>query len=249
MLYIIGIGLNDEKDISLKGLEAVKKCDYIYLENYTSKLNIPINYLEKLYGKQVILADRDLVEKNAEDILDMASIKKVAFLVIGDPMSATTHTDLMLRANKRGIKTQIIHNASIITAVGITGLQIYKFGKITSIPFDNENIETPYDVLAANQKAKLHTLFLLDLDPKENKFLSINDAIRYLLKLEIKRGERIFTDKTLCIGCAKIGSLDQIIKAGKANDLLKENFKEGLHCLIVPSKLHFMEKEALGLWE
>jgi len=249
MLYIIGIGLNDEKDISLKGLEIVRKCDYVYLENYTSKLNIPLNYLEKLYGKQITLADRELVEKKADDILDKASIKRVAFLVIGDPMSATTHIDLMLRAHKRKIKTQIIHNASIITAIGITGLQIYKFGKITSIPFDNENIETPYDVLALNQKAKLHTLFLLDLDPKENRFLSINDAIRYLLKLEIKRGEKVFTDSTLCVGCAKISSLDQIIKAGKANNLLKKDFKQGPHCLIVPSKLHFMEEEALKLWK
>lgn len=248
-LYFIGIGLNDEKDISIKGLEIVKKCDHIYLENYTSKLNIPISYLEKLYGKKVILADRNLVEKNAEEILDKATIKKVAFLVIGDPMSATTHIDLMLRAHKRGIKTQVIHNASIITAIGVTGLQLYKFGKITSIPFDNENIETPYDVLQLNQKSKLHTLFLLDIDPKEKKILSINNAIRYLLKIEIKRGEKVFTEKTLCVGCSKIGSLDQIIKAGYAKDLLKYDFKEGPHCLIVPSKLHFMEEEALKLWK
>ncbi len=248
MLYIIGLGLNDEKDITLKGLEAVKKCDYIYLENYTSKLNVPVSYLEKLYEKKVILANRDLVENKADEILDKASIKKVAFLVIGDALSATTHVDLMLRAHKKRIKTQIIHNASIITAIGVTGLQLYKFGKITSIPFDNENIETPYDVLSLNQKAKLHTLFLLDLDPKENKFLSINDAIRYLLKVEIKRGEKVFTDNTLCVGCAKISSLDQIIKSGKANELLKYDFKDGPCCLIVPSKLHFMEEEALKLW-
>ena len=48
-LYFIGIGLNDEKDISIKGLEIIKKCDHIYLENYTSKLNVPLNYLERLY--------------------------------------------------------------------------------------------------------------------------------------------------------------------------------------------------------
>ncbi len=249
VLYFIGIGLNDEKDISVKGLEIVRKCDFVYLENYTSKINVPVNSLERIYGKNVILADRELVEQKSEEILDNASIKKVAFLVIGDAMSATTHIDLMLRAKKRKIKTQVIHNASILTAVGITGLQLYKFGKITSIPFDNDNIEAPYDVLAANQKAKLHTLFLLDLNPKENKFLTINDAIRYLLKIEIKRGEKVFTDSTLCVGCAKIGSLDQIIKAGKAKDLLKFDFKEGPYCLIVPSKMHFMEEEGLKLWE
>ena len=50
-LYMIGIGLSDEKDISLKGLEAVRKCDKIYLESYTSKLNCSIKDLENLYGK------------------------------------------------------------------------------------------------------------------------------------------------------------------------------------------------------
>jgi len=57
-LYFIGIGLNDEKDISVKGLELVKKADSVYLENYTSKINCDVKYLEQLYGKKIILADR-----------------------------------------------------------------------------------------------------------------------------------------------------------------------------------------------
>src|SRR3989338_208716 len=249
-LYLIGIGLNDEKDISIKGLEIVKKADFIYLENYTSKLNIPINYLEKLYNKKIILADREFVENEAEKtILQQAKTKEVAFLVVGDVFSATTHMDLYLRAKKMAIKTLVVHNASVLTAVGITGLQLYKFGKKTSIPFENENVETPYDALALNQKNNLHTLFLLDLKQYSNDSLSVNDAIRYLLKVELKRGERVFADNTLCVGCAKLGSLDKIIKAGKAKELLKENFRNGMHCLIVPAKkLHFMEEEALKLY-
>ena len=157
--------------------------------------------------------------------------------------------DLYLRAKKLGIKTRITHNASVLTAIGITGLQLYKFGKITSIPIENENVEVPYDVLKSNQKNNLHTLFILDLKLNSNDSLSLNDAIRYLLKVELKKGEKVLTDNTLCIGCAKLGSLDQIIKVGKANDLLKFDFKNGMHCLIVPSKqLHFMEEEALRLY-
>jgi diphthine synthase len=38
MLYVIGLGLSDEKDITLKGREAVKKCSRVYLEAYTSIL-------------------------------------------------------------------------------------------------------------------------------------------------------------------------------------------------------------------
>jgi len=247
-LYFIGLGLNDEKDITVKGLNLVKKADVVYLENYTAVLNCPISYLEKLYEKKVILADRDMVEKNAEQtILKDAKEKNTAFLVVGDPFGATTHMDLLMRAKKAKIKTQIIHNASIISAVGVTGLQIYKFGKTTSIPFPEKGFEpeTPYDVLKENQKIGLHTLLLLDLRPKENRFMKVNDAINNLLKIEMRRNEKVFTKDTLCIGCAKIGSLDQKIKAGKASELLKFDFGSGLHCLIVPGKMHFAEEEAI----
>ncbi len=250
MLYFIGIGLNDEKDVTLKGLEAVKKCDFVYLENYTSKLNVPVEYLEKLYSKKIVLADRKMVEIDAEKIiLQQAKTGNVAFLAVGDVFAATTHVDLFLRAKKLNVNVRIIHNASVLTAIGITGLQLYKFGKTTSIPFENENVEAPYDVLKLNKENGMHTLFILDLKPDSNDSLSVNDAIRYLLRVELKRGERVFTDNTLCIGCTKLGSLDQTIKSGKAKDLLKEDFKNGMHCLIVPSeKLHFMEEEALNLY-
>ena len=249
-LYFIGIGLNDEKDISVKGLELVKKSDFVYLESYTSKLNCNIKYLEELYGKKIIMADRELVENKAEEtILKEAKTKGVAFLVVGDAFSATTHMDLYLRAKKMGIKTLVVHNASVLTAVGITGLQLYKFGKVTSIPLENQNVETPYDVLKVNQENNMHTLMILDLKPYSNDSMDLHDAIRYLLKVELKRGEKVFTENTLCIGCTKLGSLDQIIKAGKVKDILKENFKDGMQCLVVPSKhLHFMEEEALGIY-
>ena len=247
-LYFIGLGLNNEKDITINGLEAIKKCDLIYLENYTSILNCKKEELEKFYNKKIILARRSLVELDDNEIIENAKRKNVAFLVAGDPLVATTHIDLFLRAKKEGIRCNVIHNASIITAVGMTGLQIYKFGKTTSIPLENENIETPYDVLGDNLSLGLHTLFLLDLNPEEEKFMGINDAIRYLLKIEIKKNKKIFTEKTLCIGCARLGSENQIIKAGAAKELLKFDFGKPVHCLIVPGKLHFMEEEGLKVY-
>lgn len=248
-LYFIGLGLNNEKDITINGLEAVKKCDVVYLENYTSILNCKKEDLEKFYGKKIILARRNIVEADDNEIIENAKTKNVAFLVIGDPLVATTHVDLFLRAKKEGIRCNIIHNSSIVSAVGVTGLQVYKFGKITSIPLENENVEGPYDVLRDNLSLGLHTLFLLDLDPIEEKFLSINDAIRYLLKVELKRNEKIFSEKTLCVGCARIGSESQVIKAGTAKELLKINFGKQVHCLIVHGKLHFVEEEMLNLWK
>ncbi|MBI4143428.1 diphthine synthase [Candidatus Woesearchaeota archaeon] len=249
MLYFIGLGLNSEKDITINGLEAIKKCDLVYLENYTSVLNYTKEGLEKFYGKKIILARRNLVEADDNEIIENAKARNVAFLVIGDPLVATTHIDLFLRAKKEGIKCIVFHNASIVSSIGVTGLQVYKFGKTTSIPLENENIESPYDALKDNLSLGLHTLFLLDLDPGEEKFLGVNDAIRYLLKVELKRNEKIFSEKTLCIGCARIGNESQTIRAGAAKELLKYNFGKPVHCLVVPGKLHFMEEEALGMFK
>jgi len=38
MLYLIGLGLSDETDITVKGLEIVKNASRVYLEAYTSIL-------------------------------------------------------------------------------------------------------------------------------------------------------------------------------------------------------------------
>lgn len=239
-LFIIGIGLNDEKDISLKGLELVKASKYIYLETYTSKLAVPISKLERLYKKKIILADRNLMENKAEEILQKAKKEKVSLLIIGDPLSATTHTDLILRAKKLKIKVEIIHNASVLTAVGITGLELYKFGKVTSIPFRYKEIETPIKVLNNNQKIGSHTLFLLDLDPEKNKYLTINEAAKYLIEKGVKKN-------VLAIGCAQLGSKNPQIKTSTLQKLTKEKFTEYPQCLIIPGKLHFIEEEAINL--
>jgi len=251
-LYFIGLGLYDEKDISLRGLEAVKKCDAVYLENYTGVLSCNLKKLEGFYGKKIILASREIVEKRAEEtILKNALSRDAAFLVAGDPMSATTHIDLRLRAEKSGIECIVIHNASVFSAVSVTGLQLYKFGRTTSIPFQEENWkpETPYDVIKENKKNGLHTLLLLDLRPDEKRFMSVNDAVEYLLKIEDKRRENVFPKGMLCVGCARLGSLRPCIKAGKAYELLKEDFGEPVHCLIVPGKLHFAEQDTLELFK
>ena len=243
MLYLIGIGLNEEKDISIKGLEAVKKCDFIYLECYTSKLNCSVKDLEKFYGKKIILADRNLVEKESEHtILNNAVDKNVAFLVIGDVFGATTHVDLMLRARKKNIRIRIINNASILNAIGILGLELYKFGKTTSIPFNNDNIETPLRVVKDNQKLSLHTLLLLDLNPKDNKYMNVNEALTYLL------GKGLNKD-SLCIGCSAIGSKNPEVKVGKASELVNYKFNKIPQCLVITGNLHFVEEEAINsLW-
>jgi diphthine synthase len=250
-LYFIGLGLCDEKDITVKGLEAVKRCDYVYLEAYTSMLQCSINDLEKLYHKKILFADREMVEKKADEILNHALTNNVAFLVVGDIFGATTHTDLMLRAKEKNVECEYIHNASIINTIGIVGLELYKYGKITSIPFSTESFmpETPYDVIKMNRKEGLHALVLLDLRLDEQRYMTVNEAIKYLLHIEHNRKENVFTEDTLCIGCARIGCKDFKIKFGKAKDLMHEDFGKPLHCLIIPGTMHFIEEDVLKQWE
>ncbi len=242
---MIGIGLWDEKDITVKGLEAVMKCDEVFLESYTSKLSVDIKKLEDYYGKKLVLADRDMVEKKSDRILNPAKKADVAFLVIGDVFGATTHTDLYLRAKQKKIEVIIINNASILNTVGIVGLELYKYGKTTSIPFHNQDVETPYDIIKQNKQNKLHTLCLLDIDAENNKYMTVGEAIEYLLRVEDKRKQEVFTKETLCIGVARLGSSKPKIVIGKAKDLLKIDFGAPMHSLIVPGDLHFMEKDVL----
>ncbi len=243
MLYFIGIGLNDEKDISVKGLEAVKSADVVYLESYTSKLACSVEKLEEFYGKKIILADRELVEQKADEtILKYAKEKDVVFLVIGDVFGATTHIDLMMRARKKGINVKVIHNASILSAIGVVGLELYKYGKVTSIPFENKDVKAPVEVVEENKKNGLHSLVLLDLRPEQDKFMNINQALDFL----VKKG---LDSELTVVGCAGIGSDESEIKFGKIKEIISVEFTKFPQCLIIPGNLHFMEEEALAFYK
>ena len=243
MLYMIGIGLGNEKDITLNQLDILKNSDLIYLECYTSMINFNIKDLEILINKNIILADRNLVE-NSNDIIDNSISKNVCFLVKGDVFSATTHSDLFLRAKSKNIKVKILHNASIINAVSDSGLSLYKFGKISSIPFDNKNIETPYEILLENRD--MHTLFLLELDVFKNKYMNFKEALVYLLRLEKEKNNNLVNEDTYVVVCAALGTADGVIKYGKISDLLKLSIEIYPQCIIIPGKLHFIEEEMLN---
>lgn len=251
-LHMIGVGLSDETDITLKGFETIKKADVVYLEHYTSKLKCHIDHLEKLYGRKIILANREMVENNFEQtILHDAQSKEVAFLVIGDVFAATTHASIYLEARKKRIPVYIINNASVLTAVGVTGLELYKFGKVTSIPFPGPGFEPNgfFNDLKRNQRIGLHTLFLLDLRPSDQRFMTANEAVGTLLEVGTSlKDKKTFTEQTLCVGCARLGATNQKIVFGEARQLSNIDFGPPLHCLIVPGKLHFMEEEILHLY-
>ncbi|KAF0408218.1 diphthine synthase [Gigaspora margarita] len=260
MLYIIGLGLCEETDITVKGLEAIKSCEKVYLEAYTSILMVPKENLEKFYGKELIIADREMVESQSDEILLNANSLNIAFLVVGDPFGATTHTDLMIRARELNIPVTVIHNASIMNAIGACGLQLYNFGQTISIPFftDTWKPDSFYDRIKENRDLGLHTLCLLDIKVKEQsienlargkkiyeppRYMTINKAIQQLLEIEETRNQKVYTAESLAIGIARLGSsTDQQIKVGTLNQLLSQDFGSPLHSLvIVGSRVHILE--------
>jgi diphthine synthase len=252
MLIFIGLGLYDERDISVKGLDAVRGADLVYAEFYTSRLmGAAFETLEAFYGRKIHHLSRQQVEVDPawmEDALD----KDVAFLVGGDAMVSTTHLDLRLRAAKMGIKTRVIHSSSIVTAVsGLCGLQNYRFGRSTTIPFPyisrGKRIipQTPYQVLTENLDRNLHTMLFLDIQSDSTeRYMTVNEGAALLLEMEQVAGGHLL-DGSLVIGIARAGSDDATVKADLLPRLQSYDFGGPLHILIVPAKLHFMEAQAL----
>ncbi|MFQ5762347.1 MAG: diphthine synthase [Candidatus Bathyarchaeia archaeon] len=249
-LVFIGLGLNSEESITLQGLHAAKSADKVYLETYTNLMpELSLERLEQLIGKPVCpLWRRDVEDSPEESILKDAASMNVALLVSGDPMSATTHVDLRLRAVKGGIPTAIVSGVSVVTAAAATvGLQVYKFSRTVTLPFTSEKYmpETPYWVVMENMERGLHSLVLLDLDVEAQKYMSIREGLQYLLTLEARLKKGIITMDTFTVGVARIGSESATARADSIDALLTHDFGPPPHLIIFPGKLHFMETEAL----
>jgi len=249
-LTFIGLGLYDEKDISLKGVEEIKNCDKIYAEFYTAILaGTDLKKIEKTLGKKIEVLSREETEK-ADKILKLAETKNVIFLTCGDPMSATTHIDLRLNAIKFGIKTKVIHGNSIFTAVpGLLGLQNYKFGRTTTIAYPEKDYfpTSPYNIIDYNKKLGLHTLVLLDIQAEKKRYMTANEAIKLLLEMEEKIKGNVFKQDSIMCVVARAGSDEPLVVAGIIKDLIDKDFGSPLHTIVVPGKLHFMEFEALKI--
>ena len=145
---------------------------------------------------------RNDVEQHPEALLAEAAQKNVVFLCAGDPMVSTTHADLRMRAAARGIRTAIIHAASISSAVcGLSGLQNYRFGKSCSLPFPQKNWfpTTPLDVILQNLSLRLHTLVYLDIH--DDRFMTVPEAVDLLERMA---GDRQVTIP-LYVGIARAG--------------------------------------------
>ncbi|KAL2820591.1 tetrapyrrole methylase [Aspergillus granulosus] len=261
MLYLVGLGLADETDITVRGLEVVKKAERVYLEAYTSILLVDKSKLEAFYGREVIEADRELVETGSDDILANADKVDVAFLVVGDPFGATTHTDLVLRARELGIESKVIPNASIMSGIGCTGLQLYNFGQTVSMVFFTETWKPSsyYDRVKENVQLGLHTLVLLDIKVKEQslenmargrliyeppRYMTVAQCASQMLETEEERKEGVWGPDSLAVGAARVGAPDQKLVAGTLSELSQVDMGRPLHSLVLLGRrAHDLEKD------
>lgn len=244
-LAFIGLGLHDEKGITLGGLEEAQQADFVYAEFYTNLMpDLDLRRLERLIGKRIQVLNRtQLEEEGGRDLLTAASKGRVAFLVPGDPMIATTHITLRLSLSKIGIPSRIVHGPSIISAVcGATGLQNYKFGKSITIPSDNPLPRSVLDTISDNYRRGLHTLILLDVRASESMQITIPIALAKITSADPQLETR------LAVGVARLGARDEKVRASKIQTLIKQDFGKGPHSIIVVGKLHFMEAEALKIF-
>ena len=202
-----------------------------------------------------------MVESQSDDIVEGAHEKDVAFLVVGDPFSATTHTDLALRCRQHdpAIPTRTLPNASILTAVGATGMSLYNFGQTVSMVFFTETWKPDsfYDRVAENASLGFHTLMLLDIKVKEPdlealargrivyespRFMTVSQCAAQMIEIEENRKQGICGKEKLAVGVARLGSEDQSIITGTLEELTTTDLGRPLHSLVLcGKKMHEME--------
>ncbi|KAM0671794.1 diphthamide biosynthesis methyltransferase [Ordospora colligata] len=248
MLYLIGIGLHSYKDISLRGLDAVRNSTHVYLEGYTSILNEPIHDLESMVGKEIKIANRETVEQT-DQIIMQATQCNVSLLVVGTPLFATTHTDILIRAKEQGVHAEIIHNASIINVMGCCGLYSYSFGRVVTIPYftDTWKPTSFYTNIVQNIENKLHTLCLLDIKTDEERFMSVNEAVTHILEAADICRSSVLTRESKIFAICRFGSPTEQITYCTMGDACQKDFGKPLHSLIIPGGLDRIEQEFVDL--
>jgi len=244
MLTFVGLGLYDERSVTLQGRDAIRAADAVFAEWYTSVLTgTTLEAIESTHDVSIQVRDRAGVEEDPEQILAAAERGDAVFLTGGDPMVSTTHVDLRLRAAARDVETRIVHGTTAQTAASsLTGLQNYRFGKATTLPFADTHPtdgvpDSVLDTVAENRDRDLHTLVYLDIDPEEDRYMRGSTAA--------KRLSEHFDPEVLGVIVARAGSDAPAVLADQLGQLATKDAGPPLHLLVVPGSLHELEAEAL----
>ena len=251
MLTFVGLGLYDERSVTLEGRAAVEAADRVFAEFYTSKLaGATVADLESFHGVDIEVRDRAGVERDPDPILEPAGEGDAVFLTAGDTMISTTHVDLRLRAESRGIDTRVVHGTTAeAAAASLSGLQNYRFGKATTLPFPyahgGDGVPTSVlETVRENRERGLHTLVFLDIkvgtgpsgrDPDHEEYMTADHAAE-LLAAELD---------AVGVAVARAGAPDPVVAADRLEALADRSFGDPLHLLVVPGDLHVVERDAL----
>ena len=248
MLWFVGLGISGISELSDNTISVIKNADIVYLESFTS----PISETEKeqlanMCDGEFKIAKRWLVE-DGNEILENAKKREVVLISYGDPYIATTHLELKTRAVTDKIETKTIHSSSIVSSlIGEIGLQYYKVGKILTIMNDPKSMITPYNTISNNLLSKMHSVILLEYNEDKSFFLAPQDALSLLLDAEKIQNGKIISLDTFAIIASRIGKSDQNITSGKISNLIKKEFGNPPHTIIIPGSLHFTESNAVKI--
>jgi len=246
-LIFVGLGLGD-RGISLAGVDAIKASDSTYLERYTSPPSPAlVGDLGAATGKTISLVGREFVE-DGKKILEKASASTVVLAVQGDPMIATTHNDLRVRAISRGILTRVVHGATIpAAAASESGLHYYKFGGTITFTLESaSHHQEVYQRIHRNLLEGQHTLLLLEYDVEKEAGVEPAFVFSRLLDAEKNFKREVLSEGTLAIVLGRVGMKDQEMSGGAMGMLQQRPFGPAPHCVIIPGRLHFTEEEALA---
>ena len=228
MLYIIGLGLEDG-EITQKGLEALEEADQAFAEFYTNTETVDLEKLEDETGTDIERLEREEVERN-DRIVKEAESQEVAFLVSGDPLTATTHYDIKHRAEQKGIETKVYHAPSIFTAIAETGLNVYKFGRTVTLPREAKP-SSLIEHIGKNDSIGIHTLILLDID------YPANEAAQKLVEMEEDLSDR----EVVVLERANQDS--QSVSVMELEEAAQSEFGEPPHCMILTGEKSHMEED------
>lgn len=252
MLTFVGLGLYDERSMTVEARETLASADRVFAETYTSRLvGAQLSDVADACGVEIEARDRAGVEQEPEPILQAAADGDVVFCTPGDPMIATTHTDLRLRAAARGIDTRIVHGVTASAAIAsLVGLQNYRFGPSVTLPFPfaHGGDDVPASVterIRDTRERGLHTLVFLDIKtagsspagPDGDRFMRVGEAAELLLSA--------FDPGLVGVGVARVGSPDPVVRADRLASLVETEFGPPLHALVIPGELHPIERDAL----
>lgn len=250
MLWFVGTGVNGYRGLSLAALDALKKCDTVYVERFTSALSdSDLKRLNSILEREVKPVQRWFVEDGRE-ILEAAKKNEIALVTYGDPLIATTHNELRSRAARNSVKTAVLHSASGIASImGETGLHVYKFGRMVTMMSEPQSAVSVYHTIFENLLAGNHTLILTEYSHDESKepfFLDPASVFRMLLDAERDQKHQIFSNDTFAVVASRVGMAEQKIASGKVGSLARVDFGTGPHSVVVTGSLHFTESEAVA---